>query len=206
VPQNELLASHLTHYTGYPATCGRQFCPSVDDTETEGLCFLLLIDCYKLGESRVWSTVGLNNLDGNNHTGIAFFNLSNKLSAKFETAAMQRGIRGIFYEDVSLDMLVQGVKTILTGEFWYSRKAMSQYIQLKLSQSSIQPNEVLPLTHRQKEILQMLIAGRSNEEIAAALFLSRSTVKSHIYSLFKKINVPSRLQAVLWASKHLPYI
>jgi len=42
-----------------------------------------------------------------------------------------------------------------------------------------------------------------NEEIAKELHVSLSTVKTHIYSIFKKIDVPNRLQAALWAAKYL---
>jgi LuxR family transcriptional regulator, positive regulator of biofilm formation len=204
VPQNQLLSNYLTQCTGYPATCGAQSCSSFDNTESKDLCSLLLIDCYNLEEPRIWSTVELDNRYGKNPTSIAFFNLSNELPEKFEEAAIDRGVRGIFYEGDSLDMLIQGVQAILKGEFWYSRKAMSQYVEAKLAQHSTPQDEVPPMTHRQKEILQLLIAGKTIEEIAAKLCISLSTVKSHLDSLFKKINVPSRLQAVFWASKFLP--
>ena len=59
------------------------------------------------------------------------------------------------------------------------------------------------LTRREIEILSMLAVGATNEEIAEALFISPNTVKTHIYNIFKKIHVPNRLQAALWAAKNL---
>jgi DNA-binding CsgD family transcriptional regulator len=49
----------------------------------------------------------------------------------------------------------------------------------------------------------MIITGLKNEEIANRLYISAHTVKTHIYNIFKKINVPNRLQAALWAAKNL---
>jgi len=49
----------------------------------------------------------------------------------------------------------------------------------------------------------MVAVGAKNEEIADELFISPNTVRTHIYNIFKKINVPNRLQAALWAAKNL---
>jgi LuxR family transcriptional regulator of csgAB operon len=63
--------------------------------------------------------------------------------------------------------------------------------------------EVVFLTQRELEILSMVVSGATNEEIAARVCISPHTVKTHIYNIFKKINVPNRLQAALWAAKNL---
>jgi DNA-binding CsgD family transcriptional regulator len=59
------------------------------------------------------------------------------------------------------------------------------------------------LSQREREILLMLSEGATNKDIAAKLFLSLNTIKSHIYNIYRKIDVPNRLQASLWAAKHL---
>jgi DNA-binding NarL/FixJ family response regulator len=59
------------------------------------------------------------------------------------------------------------------------------------------------LSQREREILLMLAAGATNKDIAQKLFLSLNTIKSHIYNIYRKIDVPNRLQASLWAAKHL---
>ena len=59
------------------------------------------------------------------------------------------------------------------------------------------------LTSREMEILAMISMGAKNEEIAEKLCISPNTVKTHIYNIFKKIGVPNRLQAALWAAKNL---
>ena len=59
------------------------------------------------------------------------------------------------------------------------------------------------LTMREVEILGHLTHGATNDQIASALFLSRHTVKTHLYNIFRKLGVSNRLQATLWAAENL---
>lgn len=59
------------------------------------------------------------------------------------------------------------------------------------------------LTRREREILDLIASGFSNQQIADELFISPHTVKTHLHNIFKKINVKRRLQAALWAAENL---
>lgn len=59
------------------------------------------------------------------------------------------------------------------------------------------------LTERQIEILALIAVRATNEDIADRLCISHHTVKPHLYKIFKKINVPNRVRAALWAAKNL---
>ena len=59
------------------------------------------------------------------------------------------------------------------------------------------------LTRREKQILSLTATGATNTEIANNLNVSMHTVKTHIYNLFKKIDVSNRIQAVNWAKENL---
>ena len=56
-----------------------------------------------------------------------------------------------------------------------------------------------PLSKREEDVLSFSIAGASNREIAQTLFLSGGTVKTHLRRIYRKINVRSRTEAVVWA-------
>src|SRR5258707_15708260 len=58
-----------------------------------------------------------------------------------------------------------------------------------------------PLTDREAEVLQLLAHGKSNKEIGASLFISEFTVKGHLHSIFTKLNVLSRTEAVATATR-----
>ncbi len=80
---------------------------------------------------------------------------------------------------------------------------MAKYILARKDSNSNNKKDVVVLTQRELEILTMVISGSKNEDIANHLCICAHTVKTHIYNIFKKINVPNRLQAALWAAKNL---
>jgi len=56
--------------------------------------------------------------------------------------------------------------------------------------------EQFKLTPREKELIELIYAGKSNKEIADTLFLSESTVKTHIYNIFRKMDVKNRVGVI----------
>lgn len=57
----------------------------------------------------------------------------------------------------------------------------------------------IPLTQREKDVLLLVKKGYTNKEIAQELYVTEFTVKSHVSSIFKKLNVPNRTRAILTA-------
>ncbi|MGR5062152.1 LuxR C-terminal-related transcriptional regulator [Photobacterium sp. DNB22_13_2] len=113
-------------------------------------------------------------------------------------------VTGVFYSNDDLKIVERGMQSVLDGEMWLSR-SLSQKIIISYRQRSqlkfnLRPNT--SLTTREKEILDLLILGESNEQIAANLFVSENTVKSHLHNVFKKINAKNRVQAFMWAKNN----
>jgi DNA-binding CsgD family transcriptional regulator len=65
-------------------------------------------------------------------------------------------------------------------------------------------DEKFSLTEREKEMLRLLLKGKSNKEISAITFVSTETVKSHLQNIYKKLDVKSRLEAVTLFLKEKP--
>lgn len=133
---------------------------------------------------------------------VAFFNL--RRGRESEEEALAKGVWGFFYEQDSLEQFPKGINAIFNGEFWASRQTMTKCI-LQNKGISLTPSEKAKdhLTEREIMVLSLISIGASNDKIARELSISRHTVKTHIYNIFHKINVPNRLQAALWAGKNL---
>lgn len=157
---------------------------------------LLLID-----HSPIDSTMQIRSLLQNDllsMTYVAYYNVPPE--TKIAPALVQRGLRGVIYENVSLNFMLKGIKKLLEGELWFSREVMSSLI---LGGAAAKENHADLLTKREKEVLIMMAAGNSNEKIATLLYISTHTVKNHSYKIFKKLRVPNRIQASLWAVNYL---
>ena len=132
---------------------------------------------------------------------VTFFNVQEGLG--IEEKAVMLGVRGFFYEHDSLDIFLKGIRAIFDGELWLPRKIMTKCILKNKMRGPSPDGHRIALTLREHEILTMVAVGATNEEIADRLCISPHTVKTHVYNIFKKINVPNRLQAAFWAAKNL---
>lgn len=124
-------------------------------------------------------------------------------SEEFSAFLSWPSVVGIFNPSDTVDALVQGIAQILKGELWVSRHLSSRLIHHFRGHTQRKQLVVNELTIRQDQILKMLASGNSNSEIAKALSISPLTAKTHIYNLYKKINVKNRAQAAEWAKMYL---
>jgi LuxR family transcriptional regulator, positive regulator of biofilm formation len=111
-------------------------------------------------------------------------------------------IKGLFIEGSSIDQLVRGIRAVLAGRLWLPREIIDRYI-LNPEGVSFRRREVSPLSRKETQILGMVATGVPNRLIASELGLSTHTVKTHLYKIFKKLNVSNRVQAAKWATENL---
>lgn len=112
-------------------------------------------------------------------------------------------LKGVFYRNESLEIICKGIHTLLGGQLWMSRDLMAHLI---IFYRKYQSNAIRPacgLTNREMEIISLLSTGSSNQQMADKLYVSEHTVKSHIYNIFRKINVHNRIQALNWIHQNL---
>ncbi|ROS65304.1 LuxR family two component transcriptional regulator [Curtobacterium sp. PhB172] len=117
--------------------------------------------------------------------------------------ALEAGASGFLLKDAEPDTIVDAVRHVAAGNGTLDQALTRRVLREFVSRRSLQPvsgdRADGVLTAREREVLLLLAQGMSNEEIAVALVLEVSTVKSHLARMLPKLGVRSRLQAVVWA-------
>ena len=202
--ENDILNLFLEQETG--SKCQTVECIDhidLEQAENRPLETVILLDCFGKDEKTILTE--LNSCF--EHTSfqhlLGLFNLSPGTGIERETVRL--GVKAIFYEDDELNHFLKGIRALCNGEIWLSRKIMAECIEENTGNARKKnlTGKAVHLTRREKEILTMISVGSSNDDIADKLCLSPHTVKTHISSIFKKINVTNRFQAALWAAENL---
>lgn len=125
--------------------------------------------------------------------------------------AIKTGVHGYILEQMDMFSFVDAIRVISIGESYYHSSVTSdlvaEYRKLLHQQAEDERHTAVhrPLhlyTKRECEVLQLLTDGQSNRQIAETLEISEKTVKNHVSSLFKKMKVNDRTQAVVTAIKN----
>lgn len=122
---------------------------------------------------------------------------------EYVVSALRAGAAGFLPKDVSPEELVEAVRVVHRGESAVAPRLLTRligsFVRVPERRGAAMPPEVARLTDREREILVLIARGRSNTEIADELHLAGSTIKSHVSSLFAKVGVQNRAQAVIVA-------
>lgn len=116
--------------------------------------------------------------------------------------ALRAGASGFLLKDTPPEDLVSAIRSVAAGDAVVSPKVTKRLIDRIVAEDpapSRDPAELDVLTAREREVLEQIAAGRSNAEIAAALFLSEATVKTHVGRVLTKLGLRDRVQAVVLA-------
>jgi DNA-binding NarL/FixJ family response regulator len=114
--------------------------------------------------------------------------------------AMRAGARGYVLKDAKKDELLRAIRAVGAGEAIFSPAIARRMIAFFDSPPAAVAHVVFPdLTEREREILQLLAQGRNNGQIAAQLVLSGHTVRNYVSSIFSKLQVADRAEAIVRA-------
>ncbi len=114
---------------------------------------------------------------------------------------MNSGVRGYFDLNDPSNQLAEAIRVINNEEIWLPRDKMSSIMDRIISVvgRDLKEKTLDQLTPTEFQVLRIIGQGKSNDEIADAMFISKNTVRSHIKSIYAKLDTHSRLQLALYA-------
>ena len=140
---------------------------------------------------------------------IILFNINE--NTELANRALLSGIRGVFYATDNADVVMKGIRLFLDNQLWYRRNIMCNVLSrllhfnkdniLQLTDTLAEP---VNLTKREKAIIVLMSKGCKNKEIADELSISPHTVKTHLYSAFRKTKCRNRIELLSWAQQNIP--
>ena len=119
------------------------------------------------------------------------------LAADDETIlkALAAGAKGYVDAAATPVEFVEAIRMVNQGSVWAPRHVLSMFIErVTTSPGQIFPAGRVTFTEREKEVLELLVAGRSNKEIGSALGIGERTVKAHVAKLLRKVGVQNRIR------------
>lgn len=111
---------------------------------------------------------------------------------------LESGAAGYLVKDEVPETIAEAVRGVASGEDgWLSRRIAARLMRKRAKGADM--DQLEGLSEREREVLGLLATGLDNHDIGERLFISESTVKSHCYSIYSKLNVKNRVQAAAWA-------
>ncbi len=195
--QNQLLKDFLVKNLNASCQIFSEI-PKKDDEKSENSIFpIFFLDCQSNELKLLQETINTSSKPNNDY--FVLFNFTSEFQIYREL--LDKGLRGLFFINDTPEMILKGVQAIAKGDLWFPREIMTRFLFEKFSDHDV--SEKTMITSREREILILMSSGISRGEIAEKLCISIHTVKTHLYNVFKKINVSNRLEAALWVVKNL---
>ena len=116
-------------------------------------------------------------------------------------ATLRLGVAGFLLKHTAPAHLVDAVRAVALGEGWLDRAIVRRLVREFAGRPAVAPTGAAPdvLTPREDEVLRLLATGLSNADLAAALFISEATVKTHVSRILTKLDLRDRTQATALA-------
>jgi two-component system, NarL family, nitrate/nitrite response regulator NarL len=119
--------------------------------------------------------------------------------------AMRMGARGVISKESATRLLFKCIRTVIAGQYWVGREQVTDLVDAFRAVRSDEgelKEKPYGLTRRELEIVEAIVSGCSNREIARKLSLSEDTVKHHLTHIFDKLGVSNRLELAMFAVNH----
>lgn len=117
---------------------------------------------------------------------------------------LQMGAQGYVLKDAEPSVLIDAIRNVSRGESYIQPNMTTELVKEfnRVTLNEKEKHDESNLTTREVEVLELIAEGMINKEIAQKLYISEKTVKNHVSSIFKKLNVSDRTQAAIYAFKN----
>ena len=121
--------------------------------------------------------------------------------------ALKAGAMGLVLKEKAAEVLLKAIEKVSQGEVWFDRMTMGNVLS-QMSRGGGRAGEdpegskIASLTEREREVVTLIGEGLKNKQIAERLFISETTVRHHLTSVFNKLGVTDRLELVIYAYRH----
>jgi DNA-binding NarL/FixJ family response regulator len=133
--------------------------------------------------------------------GTAVIMLTTYDNPTYMARAVAGGAAGYLLKGIERDDLIEALRAVSGGETLLTREDLTRALR-GITPGRGEEDLIQPLSEREIEVLRLLSTGLSNREIAPILFISESTVKTHVEHIIAKLGVSDRVQAAVWAARH----
>ena len=120
--------------------------------------------------------------------------------------AMQLGARGVILKEATSQLLFSAIRRVMEGQYWIARDTVTDLVEALKGASSREEvtnrSKDYGLTPREREIVDLVVAGFTNLDIARQCSISEQTVKHHVSSIYDKLGVFNRVELALFAVNH----
>lgn len=132
--------------------------------------------------------------------------LTNSSSAEKHRKYLLLGVDGLVSKRQNAAVLFDAIRKVSAGEVYFDRKLMRETIKMLVQEKKSLPQNTYAqncesLTDREQDVLKLVCKGMKNKLIASELFITETTVRHHLTSIFEKLKVNSRLELVVHAFK-----
>ncbi len=172
----------------------------LDDIDSDFTADAIIIDSQKIDSNKKL-------LSNFSHKTTRFLIVGSNWPEDNQINALTNGAAGYCEASESPKLMLQALEQILKGDIWIQRllvpKVIGSLMKMKTSEAGVKKNSSSSklfesLSSRELDVAKMIQAGKNNKTIASSLYISERTVKAHLTSIFKKLNVPSRLHLAVF--------
>jgi DNA-binding NarL/FixJ family response regulator len=112
--------------------------------------------------------------------------------------SLRLGARGYAYKKIPTDQIIACIRRVAAGEVWLQTPQLEVLIHALQTRGRNRPMSSAQLSPRERQIIQLVLAGCRNREVAKELGISEKTVKNHLSNIFDKLGVGDRLEMALY--------